>query len=336
VTVSGPEITVSGPGQNPGGLGLTINGSTFTLGGTGAGVLSDITITTIGPDGKPHTVHHTGGTDAPGKGFAIPGPDGKPLGLTVHKRPSRMEKVTYLGVSATEIPEILSKHLPVPSGIGLVIQEVTKDSPAEKAGLQRDDVLLRFEDQLLANAAQLRTLTRSKKPGDKVRLSVLQAGKETTLEAILGEREEDTANSGPGSWQPFWAKNGMPDWLPQIPDKALDQARGALEQARDAARRLMREGEALRGNAAGGNGSHAAEPPHPPGDPRDLQRRLDHLEEELGRLRADLNRASRENPDKQEPRPRRPHPGEGVEGREKRGEKTDPQRPPTAPKPEGN
>lgn len=337
VTVTGSEITLGAPGPEPGrqGLGITVNGSAISLGSSNASSFSDITITTIGPDGKTHTVRHTGGSDPHGRGVAIPGPDGKPLGLTFHKQPSRLEKVPYLGVNASETPEILSKHLPVPAGIGLVIQEIIKDSPAEKAGLQKDDVLLRLDDQLLANPPQLRTLTRAKKPGDKVRLSLLRNGKETALEVVIGEREEDIANPGPGSWLPFWAKNASPHGLPQIPEKTLEQTaqavREALDQARDTARKLMRDPENTPPTGA-------PRPPGPPPSPRAMHQKLDHLEEEIGRLRAELNRLSRENPEKHAPRNRGAHSETPPEGRENSGENAGPRRPPgtpPAPKPEG-
>jgi hypothetical protein len=73
--------------------------------------------------------------------------------------------------------------------MGLVVEFVDKDSPAEKAGLKRYDVLSKLQDQLLVNAEQLAVLVRSRKPGDEVELTVIRGGAPTQLKAKLIERD---------------------------------------------------------------------------------------------------------------------------------------------------
>ncbi len=101
-----------------------------------------------------------------------------------------MVKVPYAGMWAEEAPEALSHHLPIPAGFGLLVAEVSMDSPAGKAGILRHDVLLRSDDQRLANPAQMNALIRSRRPGETMNFTVFRAGKEWEVALILWEAEE--------------------------------------------------------------------------------------------------------------------------------------------------
>ena len=106
------------------------------------------------------------------------------------------ETVAFLGVAATPASRAMSSQLRLPAGVGLVVQHVVTDSPAEEAGLRRDDVLHKLDDQLLVNAEQLAVLVRTFAPGDEVELTVIRAGGSTKLEATLAERQQPAL--GPG------------------------------------------------------------------------------------------------------------------------------------------
>ncbi|MEZ0389113.1 MAG: PDZ domain-containing protein, partial [Verrucomicrobium sp.] len=86
-------------------------------------------------------------------------------------------------------------QLPLPAGTGLLVRSVVPDSPAAKAGLQKNDVLVRLDDQILVNSSQLRTLVSTRKDGDAVKLALLRQGKEVVSEAKLGTR-----NGGDDAW----------------------------------------------------------------------------------------------------------------------------------------
>jgi serine protease Do len=75
-----------------------------------------------------------------------------------------------------------------PSAKDCKIVKVVAESPAAKAGLQKDDVLTKFDNQALATRADLTTLLGKKKPGDAVTVEVVR-GKETlTLKLVVGKR----------------------------------------------------------------------------------------------------------------------------------------------------
>jgi membrane-associated protease RseP (regulator of RpoE activity) len=101
---------------------------------------------------------------------------------------------TWLGVAPEEVSEELRAQLPLESGSGLVVRSVLPDSPAAKAGLQKNDVLMKIQEQLLTNPSQLRTLVAAKKDGDTVRLTYFRRGQQATLDVKLATREEGPAD----------------------------------------------------------------------------------------------------------------------------------------------
>ncbi len=214
------------------------------------GTKQKVTVTTVGPDGKLHTVTNEGqeGKMPP---IPLPFPDGRKMAMSLHPAPTRIEKVTYAGLVVEDVPEVLGKHLPIPKGMGLVVTEVLKDSPAEKAGIRKDDILLRFDDQLLATQDQLRKLTRSRKTGDQVRFGIVHEGRETSMEVTLAERDEDVSSPGHGPWLPFgWMKEGS-GGLPNLREaaekarlRAAEVAKSANEVRRRVGERLDKAGEA--------------------------------------------------------------------------------------------
>jgi hypothetical protein len=103
--------------------------------------------------------------------------------------PSGKEQVTYLGVRTEGLPAVLSKQLSLPIGLHLSVVQVGPNSPAEKAGLQEFDVLLKLDDQTLVNEDQLKKLVRLKNPQDQITLSILRNGKSRDMQVILEETE---------------------------------------------------------------------------------------------------------------------------------------------------
>ena len=122
-------------------------------------------------------------------------------------------KVPYAGFRSVEAPEALSHHLPLPRGFGLLVTEVWQDSPAEAAGLQRHDLLLRSGDQQLANPGQMHALIRARKPGETISLTVFRAGKEWEVHLTLWEVEEPEGRQE-GKHGPFPERRAHPGQPP--------------------------------------------------------------------------------------------------------------------------
>jgi serine protease Do len=71
------------------------------------------------------------------------------------------------------------------------VERVEPESPADRAGLQVNDVITKFDGQTVTGISDLGKLVRRKKPGDMVTLRVLRDREIIILEVVLGQRDED-------------------------------------------------------------------------------------------------------------------------------------------------
>lgn len=105
----------------------------------------------------------------------------------------------YLGINIEAIPAAMRSHMPeaLPEGQGVLVDQVSKDSPASKAGLKANDILLSFDDKKISSPEDLIKLVRSSKAGQNVNLSVLRGGKKTSCQATLGEAPNQVTSAQP-------------------------------------------------------------------------------------------------------------------------------------------
>jgi hypothetical protein len=132
--------------------------------------------------------------------------------------PGMESPAPYIGVMTSAVPRDLRAHFGLPEGFGLLVEEVMPDTPARKAGIQANDVLIRFEDQKLVNMEQLQTLVRSKKKDDGVPMTLLSNGQEKVVMVIIDERMmpdiPGDMRRSPGPFPPFFgSQRGSPDML---------------------------------------------------------------------------------------------------------------------------
>ena len=73
-----------------------------------------------------------------------------------------------------------------PGSEGATITEVMPDTPAERAGLKKDDLIIAVDDQLVSDGIALIVAIRTHLPGDKVEMSVVRGGEEQTVTVELG------------------------------------------------------------------------------------------------------------------------------------------------------
>jgi serine protease Do len=75
---------------------------------------------------------------------------------------------------------------------GVGITQVVKDSPADKAGLRKDDVIMRFEGESVTSVRKLTRLVSEVAPDQTARLSISRGGNEQEVSVTMGKRDQAT------------------------------------------------------------------------------------------------------------------------------------------------
>jgi S1-C subfamily serine protease len=94
-----------------------------------------------------------------------------------------------LGVEGGELNAKASKELGVPETQGFYISTVRKKSGAEKAGLQKGDIIIKLDSQNIATYADLSGYINTKRPNDKVDVTFIREGKNKVAGVILSKNE---------------------------------------------------------------------------------------------------------------------------------------------------
>ena len=103
---------------------------------------------------------------------------------------------TWLGVHIDEVTEEKAGALRLRGAFGALVTEVEKESPAEKAGIRADDVIVSFQGERVEGTAALRRMVRETPPGRTVRIEVNRGGETVSLEAAIEARKESFLGRG--------------------------------------------------------------------------------------------------------------------------------------------
>ena len=132
----------------------------------------------------------------------------------------------YIGVILDPVPQILSSHLQLPAGEGLVIGELVVGGPAEAAGLKENDILTKVAGRAIGNTDEVRRIVEEHAVGDEVSVEVIQNGRRQEVAITLGAAPR--AIPAPG----FDMAQGQPfdQMMGQLPEKHAELLRQAMEQ----------------------------------------------------------------------------------------------------------
>jgi serine protease Do len=119
-----------------------------------------------------------------GIGFAIPTSMAKPImaSLLDNGKVAR----GWLGVAIQTVDTNLASAMGLEAAQGILISDVTPDSPAAKAGLRRGDVILSMDGKAMNDSSQLRNHVAAKEPGSVIALEIVRDGKKLRLNVTLG------------------------------------------------------------------------------------------------------------------------------------------------------
>src|SRR5579872_1164853 len=129
-----------------------------------------------------------------GIGFAVP----VNLARTVMDEILKNGKVTraYLGIVPQDVTPSIAKAFGVKEATGALVSDVSPDSPAQRAGLERGDVILDVDGKPVTDSNQLRMNISMMHPETSVKLKVLRNGTERDVTAKLEELPVKEASLG--------------------------------------------------------------------------------------------------------------------------------------------
>lgn len=126
-----------------------------------------------------------------GIGFAIPASVATGI---VQQLKDRGEIIRgYLGVNIQLITEDIAEGMGLESVDGALVAEVSKGSPAEKAGFMSGDVILEVNSQKAKDFRHVTRMVGMLEPGQKIPFKIIRDGKNKTIKVKIGKREEVVA-----------------------------------------------------------------------------------------------------------------------------------------------
>jgi serine protease Do len=104
-------------------------------------------------------------------------------------------------------------HMNQVRGVG--VTRIVKDSPAEKAGLRQDDVILRVDGENITSVRKLNRIVSELSPDQSVKITVSRGGSEQDITATIGKRSNnffagDLLKGNPKIWK--WEGNEPKEW----------------------------------------------------------------------------------------------------------------------------
>lgn len=147
--------------------------------------------------------------DVEGMGYAIPINTAKPIINKLIKNEATSEsEQAYLGVSGQTIDSSMASQFDMPSGV--YVQQVIKNSPAQKAGISAGDVIVSIDGSSVSTMDGLKEKISNLKAGKKVKIVVKRQNQmgtyeKKTLTVTLGKKSDapstssNSSNSNSGS-----------------------------------------------------------------------------------------------------------------------------------------
>ena len=198
-----------------------------------------------------------------GIGFAIPAD----LAESITNRLMSGQPIVrgYLGAGVQDVAKEVAESLGVKANTGVLVAEVTRGGPAEKAGVQNGDIILTLNGRPVNSREELVRGVALTEPGKPLNLQVLRAGKTVALVATAGVRPSDTAQAnrnnpeGGGTQGPEAAQPGKTTQLGLALSPITDAARrqfdirtgtegvliAGVADGSDAARKGLRPGDVI-------------------------------------------------------------------------------------------
>lgn len=131
-----------------------------------------------------------------GIGFAIP--TNMAMRVVESLRTVGHVQRAYLGVYPQKVDQSMADYYGMDHPQGVLVTSVNKDTPAERAGLQDGDIILRVNEKAIKNPSMLRNVISLSEVGEEVKLAIVRDGEERDVFVKL-EELPTTGNAAPNT-----------------------------------------------------------------------------------------------------------------------------------------
>jgi S1-C subfamily serine protease len=102
----------------------------------------------------------------------------------------------YVGWTSTPINPLQAAQLQLPVNGGAAVISVDKGSPADKAGIQANDIILKLDGQDIHGESSVPNILLRKKPGDTMSVVILRDGKQQTVTVTVAQAQQGQSTFG--------------------------------------------------------------------------------------------------------------------------------------------
>ncbi len=103
----------------------------------------------------------------------------------------------FLGASTQDVTPLLGKLFKLPEVRGAIIADLMPEGSAERAGLKRGDVIVRFDRKEVLDAGQLRNLIAACTIGSKHRVEIVRKGQHAVVDLVIQEAPKERVRRQP-------------------------------------------------------------------------------------------------------------------------------------------
>jgi C-terminal processing protease CtpA/Prc len=125
------------------------------------------------------------------------------LGLSWGQKSTQVKKQGWIGIYLQELTPELKESMDLKESTeGVLVNGVVEDSPAEKAGIEKGDVIISFDNKKTDSIERLTALVRKTLPGEEVNVRVIRDGEEEDFQVEIGESSlSGLYNLNPGKYK---------------------------------------------------------------------------------------------------------------------------------------
>jgi hypothetical protein len=108
-----------------------------------------------------------------------------------YKQGVKSQDSVWLGIICQDTTEDLTKNSNLSGNNGAIVLEVFKGGPCEKAGIKKNDIIIRADNKEIHHAYELMNITKKLRVGQKIRLAAVRNKKTFVLDVVVSARPQN-------------------------------------------------------------------------------------------------------------------------------------------------